>query len=250
MIDYHAGVTTLAHSSVAKFLMTPVIFSSKAAYFALRPDEGDRVLMNMCLQYLSMDCFASGPCKTVDEFASRLQSYPLFLYAATCWAMHANSFELNQLDVDSIMKFLQTHRLSTGGNYCSWIQILLPETPMQGVMRLRDIHPLYYAASFGLTKIVRLILQNDKEVNVDTRGGRTGSTPLFIACWRGYFDVARILISAGADPTIVDRGVGLDVFEFLRSCYISVTPEADDFLEYISKKPSGKLITRVDGQSF
>lgn len=54
LIDHDADLTTLAHSSVARFLMTPDILSSKAAYFALNPEQGDRALMHMCLQYLSM----------------------------------------------------------------------------------------------------------------------------------------------------------------------------------------------------
>lgn len=234
LIDHHAGFVTLAHSSVARFLMTPDILSSKAAYFALGPDEGNRALMHMCLQYLSMDCFTSGPCRTANGLTQRLQSYPLLPYAATFWAVHANSLELDQIDVDRIMKLLQTHCLSTGGNYCSWLQILLPESNLRVVMRLQQIHPLYYAASFGLAKIVRLILENDKDIDIDIPGGRHGSTPLFVACWRGHFDVARILISAGADPTIVDN-VGLDVFDFLRAC--RARPGASDFLEYISEKP-------------
>lgn len=242
LIDHHAGLVTLAHSSVATFLTTPSILASPAACFALQPDEGDRVLMHMCLQYLSMECFASGPCRTVEEFARRLRSYPLLLYAATYWAIHANNFEVNQIDVDSMMKFLQTHRLSAGGNYCSWIQVLLPETAMWDVMSLQENHPLYYAASFGLAKIVSLILQNDKEIDVDTRGGRFGSTPLFVACWRGYYDVARILVSAGADPTVVDRGCRLDVLRFLHSRRF-ISPEAGELLRYISRRPNESPIS-------
>jgi hypothetical protein len=248
LIDHHSGYISLAHSSVARFLLTPDILSHKAAYFALKPDEGDRVLMRMCLQYLSMDFFASGPCTTMVEFASRFQSYPLLSYAAACWATHANSFELNQADINSIMKFLQTRHLPIGGNYCAWIQVLLPETDMCDVGKLQATHPLYYAASFGLAKIVQLILENDKDVDVDARGGRRGSTPLFVACWRGYYDVARILVSAGADPTLVDRGCGLDVFSFLR-LYEASSSEACDFFGYISDKAEGGSVADTVGLS-
>lgn len=253
LIDHHSGYISLAHSSVAKFLLTPDILSHKAAYFALKPDEGDRVLMHMCLQYLSMDSFASGPCTAMIDFASRFQSYPLLSYAAACWATHANISELNQADINSIMKFLQTRHLPIGGNYCAWIQVLLPETDMCDVEKLQATHPLYYAASFGLAKIVQLILENDKDVDVDTRGGRRGSTPLFVACWRGYYDVARILVDAGADPTLVDRGCGLDVFSFLR-LYETSSSEAYNFLGFIAgrtraESADGKIdISVCDGK--
>lgn len=233
LIDHHSGFITLAHSSVARFLVTPDIVSRKTAYFVLRSGEGDRDLMHMCLRYLSMECFTSGPCRTVDELALRLQSYPLLSYAATCWATHANGLEFDQFDVDSIMKFLQTHHLSRGGNYGSWIQILLPETALWDAEGLRDIHPLYYAASFGLVKIVSLILESDRELDIDTRGGRFRSTPLFVACWRGYYDLARVLISAGANPKIVDKGCKLDVFGLLRSRR-SINSNASELLEHIS----------------
>lgn len=191
LIDHHSGFATLAHASVAKFLMTPDVISHKATYFVLRPDEGDRTVMHMCLQYLAMNCFASGPCRIVNESAWRLHSCPLLSYAANCWMTHANSFELNRVDVDRIILFLQTRHWPAGGNYCAWIQILLPETDGCDLGRSEKIHPLYYAASFGLTKIVRLIVQNDKDIGIDARGGRFDSTPLFVACWRGYYDVCR-----------------------------------------------------------
>jgi hypothetical protein len=245
LIDHHSGFATLAHSSVARFLMTPDIISHKATYFVLRPDEGDRAVMHMCLQYLSMESFASGPCRTLNEFAWRLQSYPLLSYAANCWMIHANSFELNRVDVDRIMLFLQTRHWPAGGNYCAWIQILLPETDGCDLERLQKIHPLYYAASFGFAKIVRLIVQNDKDIDIDARGGRFDSTPLFVACWRGYYDIARILVSVGANPTLVDEGCGLDVFDLLRSRRVN-SIKAQEFLEYLLGSPSRRPKCRAD----
>lgn len=38
---------------------------------------------------LSVDAFHTGRCITDDEFAKRLQSYPLFDYAARYWSPHA-----------------------------------------------------------------------------------------------------------------------------------------------------------------
>ncbi|KAK3362480.1 hypothetical protein B0T25DRAFT_414330, partial [Lasiosphaeria hispida] len=39
--------------------------------------------------YLSFDTFESGPCATDTDFEDRLQTYPLYDYAARHWGHHA-----------------------------------------------------------------------------------------------------------------------------------------------------------------
>jgi hypothetical protein len=244
LIDCHSGFTTLAHSSVARFLTTPKVYSSKVAYFAINPEEGDRLLMHMCLQYLSMKSFASGFCKTGHELLARLESYPLLSYASNCWATHASKVDLNQADVNAIMTFLQTQHLPAGGNYSAWIHVLLPDIDARDTTKLQMTSPLYYAASFGLSKIVSTILDNDKGIDIDARGGRHGSTPLFVACYRGYYDVARILVYAGASVSLIDMGTMLNTMELL-AIERATSLQAENLLRFIAEMADSRTRTRI-----
>jgi hypothetical protein len=55
----------------------------------------------VCVTYLSFNCFATGFCPTDDEFEARLQQNPLYDYAARNWGHHARATSVvEQLVVD------------------------------------------------------------------------------------------------------------------------------------------------------
>ena len=203
LIESHHGIVSLAHSSVKIFLCSDWIFQSSVDYFTIQVSEVHRTLMHKCLQYLSLDEFRTGYCTDSDALNTRSQAYPLLIYAAQSWPVHAKSLAFNSWDRETIMRFLSTRHLHHGGNYASWVQVLLPEQDVHTILRTQ---PLYYAASFGLLSVVKLILEVDRVIDVDARGGRYNSTPLFVTCFRSHFDVARILLHAGADPNLLDGG--------------------------------------------
>lgn len=216
LIDCYAGIASLSHSSVKTFLLESKSIDMELAGHAFK--DGDRILMAKCLHYLSMTPFRFGACENRRTFTERLERYPLLRYAAHSWALHASSFNLERSDLDSIMKFLQTWRLHSGGAHASWVQILQPNISSWKDKVWAHTQPLYYAASFGLRDLVKLILQEDKYVDVNARGGRNGSTPLFVACWREHFDVALLLLDAGANVSIIDPGVQMKPLELLSVC--------------------------------
>ena len=86
-----------------------------------------------------------------------------------------------------------------------WVQTLVPETDTRTI---DNTEPLYYAASFGLVPVVKAILASDPNVNINARGGRFNSPSLFVACWRRNYEVAEILLKAGADPRAPDFSTG------------------------------------------
>jgi ankyrin repeat protein len=81
---------------------------------------------------------------------------------------------------------------------------------------IENTEPLYYAASFGMTSVVKAILVSDPGLDINAPGGRVGATPLFAACWRHNYDVAETLLKAGADPKIADPGTGVSVLGLAR----------------------------------
>lgn len=231
LVDCYAGVVSLAHSSVETFLTASKIKSTQAARFSLEPGKGDKILMQKCLQYLSMDIFRSGPCRDVQEFKARLKTYPLLEYAAQHWPLHAKRCELDKSDVASIMDFFHTWRLPNGGNHASWVQVLIPDIDPWEHEIWTENQPLYYAASFGLYEVVKALLQEDSGADLFALGGRYGSTPLFVALWREQYDVALLLLDAGSDATLEDEGSGLTAMELM-----DPVTKAD---------PSGPLATKV-----
>ena len=62
--------------------------------------------------------------------------------------------------------------------------------------------PLHYAARYGLTEIVRILVENGADVNAKTIHSYT---PLHGATFNGYIDVMKILLENGADVAIEDR---------------------------------------------
>jgi len=188
----------LGHSSVKTYLASSDIRTSRASFFGFDEPAGNAVLMRKCLQYLSFSHFQSGYCDDVPDLANLTNDYPLLAYAAYSWALHAASTSPTSLaDKTLILRFLATKTLPNGGNFALWVQLLIPDVDRASVERTQ---PLYYAASFGLTAVVATILESAHRdgIDINALGGRFGSTPLFVACWRDHFDVARLLLNAGA----------------------------------------------------
>ena len=53
--------------------------------------------------------------------------------------------------------------------------------------------PLHFAVYYGLKKIVGLLVENFAKLTIKTK--KEGETPLHIACKKGYFEIAEILLN-------------------------------------------------------
>ena len=73
--------------------------------------------------------------------------------------------------------------------------------------------PLHYAATKGSVPIVRELL--DKSAYIDAESPN-GTTPLMMAAMYGTPEVVKILLEAGADPTI-QNGLGLTALDFAKT---------------------------------
>ncbi|CAM1511169.1 Fc.00g086820.m01.CDS01 [Cosmosporella sp. VM-42] len=192
---------TLAHDSIRSFLTSPHIRNSSAAFFAIDADSANSSILRKCLSYLRLDVFASGPIASITQYHVRLGTHPLINYASTYWPTHSERYPLPPEDESFILSFFATKDLSNGSSFDSWVQILLETDSLEPIRRTQ---PLYYAASFNMLSVLKILLQPKLGVDLDRSGGRFGSTALFVAIWRGNVEAAKLLIEAGADPEKLD----------------------------------------------
>jgi Ankyrin repeats (3 copies) len=216
------SLVILAHSSIRNFLVSQWIRSSPAKFFSVEPAAARKTLMRKCLTYLCFQDFQSGYRESPSDYYNRLINFPFFQYAAKNLPIYARSCKLDAEDYHLIAKLFDTKKLPGGGNFSSWIQCLHPHLSSKQV-EARE--PLYYAASFGLLPLVRSILTTQPDINIDARGGRFDSTPLFVALWHGNLQVVELLLKHGADPRPVDSSTGFTPLSFARERGLSKTAE-------------------------
>ncbi|XP_014206637.1 tankyrase-1-like isoform X2 [Copidosoma floridanum] len=77
--------------------------------------------------------------------------------------------------------------------------------------------PLHFAAQAGQTDCLNVLLQRCPSIEVDARNS-LGFTPLMKAALQGRTKCAKILLFAGANPTLRDHGRGLRAEQWARFC--------------------------------
>jgi hypothetical protein len=188
---------TLAHLSVKEYLLSSKIRESPVAYsFALEPINANNELALLCLTYLSFTPFKHGPVASESEWLERVDAHPLMRYASISWPYHAERAGQPPKLNATILEFFKAEK---GILYMSWVQALNWDS-WSTYPRL--YHPLYYAASFGLDKIVLNLIEAG--VNLNAGGSRYGGTALHGAVVRQHIRVVELLLKAGADPSKSD----------------------------------------------
>ncbi|KAJ5826063.1 hypothetical protein N7474_003201 [Penicillium riverlandense] len=202
------GSVVLAHASIKDFLTSEWISSSRVKYFSLDPTTADQIIMRQCLTYLCLENFRPGATPSSQMTHEREKTHLFLKYAAQFWATHGLSCEFDGYDRELVKRLFDSRHLPNRGNFGVWVQTLVGDVSFESI---QSTEPLYYAASFGLVPVVKAILASDPELDINARGGRFSSTPLFVACWRSNYEVAQLLLKAGADPNLVDSS-GLTIF--------------------------------------
>ncbi|PLN80386.1 nucleoside phosphorylase [Aspergillus taichungensis] len=79
-VDKHSGVIRFAHYTMKEYFR-----QTQKHWFP----NAEANISRTCVTYLSFRTFESGPCHTGRELTERLQTYPLYEYAACNWGHHA-----------------------------------------------------------------------------------------------------------------------------------------------------------------
>jgi ankyrin repeat protein len=157
-------------------------------------------IARVCLTYLLFDAFAAGFCSTDGEFEKRLESYPLYDYAARNWGHHvrAASTEVEQLVLDFFksdakMSSASQATLASERHHSGGYSQKVPK-------QTRGVH---LAAYFGLREVMIAVLENGYNPNVKDTYCRT---PLSWAAENGHKAVVQLLLAQdGIAPDSKDK---------------------------------------------
>jgi hypothetical protein len=191
----------LAHASVADYLTQSK--PSGPSKFHFSQHSARQLLARTCLAYLMNPQFAIGHERS--KIKQRLKEFPLLPHAVRFWPMYlerdkgAHEDFIEPSTKELLQAFFATSKLPKGGNFTFWVGMLIPSSPDNYII---NTNPLYYAASYGLTEVVRIILETEPDIDIDQLGGRAYSTALHVAVYRGHPDVVKLLLEKGANPNI------------------------------------------------
>lgn len=203
--DKQSDIITLAHHSVKSYLVSDL--RDNVAYFQLNEQEGHRSMALYCLTYLLFDVFSVDPASPGYSAKGLYRKCKFLSYAVQNWALHVKEAEPPGEPLWNVMKSFLLSGEAGRHNFKNWVRLLLNKNAM-------NTPPLYYAASFGLTTVVKYLL--DMGANLEVRGGRGGATPINVAAYRGYVDTVKLLFERGADPSARDYP-GLNAIEWAKS---------------------------------
>jgi hypothetical protein len=189
----------LAHHSVKEFLLSERARLSVPIYHS-PPGRTEAQIAKFCLTYVLQSSFNNGPCPNHCDMEARLRDYPLLIYAANLWALHATNQQTNDPELMGLAMTLLNP--SCTPTFMAWVQVICLSGPEDWDYFSANATPLYYASSYGLHEIVKRLLAEGVDVNAT--GGSFGGTALHAAAWRGHPEVVETLLCEGADTSIKD----------------------------------------------
>ncbi|KAK2593679.1 hypothetical protein QQS21_008622 [Conoideocrella luteorostrata] len=236
MISFCAGMVTVDDKSDAirlvHYTTQEYLVQTKEQWFPGVESE----ITTTCITYLSFAKFESGFCTTAHKFKERLQSNPLYNYAACNWGHHASKAATPS---QVVISFLQTKAKVEAASQALMVSNLYPQdfTKSQEVpRRVRGLHlagyfgvsnaahkllelghgpdlkdtdvktPLWYAAENGHESVVKQLLAAGAYVNATATPSRGGQTVLQAAAGGGHLEVVETLLAAGANVNATAAG--------------------------------------------
>lgn len=154
-----------------------------------------------CVAYLSLQPFTQGYCQTESEFEQRLQTNPLYDYAAKNWGHHVR--EAQALS-DRVAIYLKQQKLvETTSQVVLASSLYLPDFLQRWDSKRipTEVKGVHLAAYFGLTNMLASLLGTQTPNQYDT----WQRTPLWYAANNGWDDTVEFLLAdERTDPDTKD----------------------------------------------
>jgi hypothetical protein len=202
-VSIHQDRIYLIHQTAKEFLLqdteiSPSLPETRGWWkHSISLKEGNCILAEICVIYLSFDAFDTGFCLTDEDFETRLRLYPLYDYAAQNWGHHARvaSSKLEPIILDFLESEAKvsssSQALMVSGSYNNYSQ----GVPMQ-------MTGAHFTAYFGLEEAMIVLLKNGHDPNFKDTYGRT---PLSWAAENGHEAVVKqLLATERVDPDSKD----------------------------------------------
>jgi ankyrin repeat protein len=182
-------IVSLAHYSVQEYLVSDRIKQGPAKQYSTHEVECHSMITKGSLRYLIQ---LQQPLSKEIVYTSALARY-----AAEFWSSHLRKATEETKELTQAAMGLMSIDVPA---YLTWIQLYDPDSPWLQPDLNKGLDsaaaPLYYAALLGLSTIVKMLLAQGAEINI--QGGRYGNA-LHAASIKGHTQVVRILLNAGAD---------------------------------------------------
>lgn len=189
-VDHETSIVRLVHHSLEEYLR-----DQEHGLFI----DPNLHITRVCLKYLTLEPLRKLPFKSRSDFAAALEDFPLLEYATLEWGHHARGVSVAEVK-DLAMS------------------LLLDSLCLISIARVRDYRKAFpqwksrawawaysggagisVAASFGLTDLLRLLIEQHKQnLRLDSRNLH-GSTPLHEAALYGHVEAAKLLLEYDAD---------------------------------------------------
>ena len=174
-IDKESDVVSLVHKTTQEYFEKNGINHFPHAHRNIATD---------CLRYLSLHVFSRGHCRSDELFKRRLKKNALLEYAVRSLGDHVSQgFDSGLKDL--VLKVFLDERTTSSASQVLFVDQRFRE-------RFQGVH---FAAYFGLTDIVKLLIETGK-ADIDSKDSG-GLTPLSWAAGRGHDAVIKLLLETG-----------------------------------------------------
>ncbi|KAK4067956.1 hypothetical protein Trihar35433_6516 [Trichoderma harzianum] len=223
-IDKESRIIRLVHYTAHEYLVQTQNYWFPSA---------EEAILRSCLTYLSFEVFKSGHCPSDEAFEHRIESFPLFHYAANHWERHLSQntetiaevthFLESQSNVEASMqarfvekqhplhqKYSQDFPSNMTGLHAAAVLGLTEATKLflercyrPDAIDSYNYTPLSWASFYGHEAVVELLVIAG--ANLEIKDLKDGRTPLMLAAAEGHEAVVKLLLEKGADLNSQDR---------------------------------------------
>lgn len=184
---------SLAHFTVKEFLVSTRIKETLSVYY-VGEEEVHAELAQVCLTYLGYRDFDRSPFTITEDITAFLAEFNFLEYASKSWAIHAHQVSTSESDIHDAIERLFRSSSERRQNYDLWLQIYHFRRRHNNLSNALPTHssPLYYAAVFGLPKIVESLLDEGADPMI---ADDQVNNPLSASAAEGHSDVVEILLN-------------------------------------------------------